>query len=55
VFALVGAELLWAADPATKHLHPWEKVEIVLTTAKDYPNPYVDVDRYTQVATIHED
>jgi hypothetical protein len=43
VFALMGAELMWAAEPATICPHPWEKVEIVLTAAKDYPNPYVDV------------
>jgi len=38
---LVG--LVFLASSAHGAPHPWEKVEIVLTAGKDYPNPCVNV------------
>ena len=42
MLVLVGPVLLAAADAATGPIHSWDKVEIVLTAARDYPNPYFD-------------
>ena len=44
MFGLVGVAVLSAAEPAATPLHPWEKVEIVLTAERTYPNAYFDVD-----------
>ena len=48
VFALVGAELLWAAAPTAAQgagkLHVYEKVELVFSSAGSYLNPYTDVE-----------
>jgi len=50
IVALMSAGVLSAAEPAAVPLHPWEKVEIVLTAAKDYPNPYVDVETWVELS-----
>jgi len=47
---LVLAGLIWFASSAHGALHPWEKVEIVLTAARDYPNPYVDVEVWVELS-----
>ena len=38
------------AVPAHAASHPWEKVEVVLTAAKDYANPYVDVETWVELS-----
>jgi hypothetical protein len=48
LFILVG--LIGFVSSAHGALHPWEKVEIVLTAARDYPNPYVDVEVWVELS-----
>jgi hypothetical protein len=47
---LVLGGLVLFAFSAHGASHPWEKVEIVLTAAKDYPNPYVDVEAWVELS-----
>ena len=47
---VVLAGLIWFASSAHGALHPWEKVEIVLTATRDYPNPYVDVEVWVELS-----
>ena len=44
------AALHAAVAPAAAPVHPWEKVEIVLTAEKTFTNPYFDVDVWVDLA-----
>jgi hypothetical protein len=50
VLAALAAAFSATAAPATGAPHPWERVEIVLTATKDYPNPYVDVETWVELS-----